>query len=110
MTVGKGKVGGVECQGMESSKHQDPNSREAPIPKHQMAVYDSWYLLTLRAPLSLDTRHTSRLICVAMNRSHLLRRQAFFWGLTLGIWALVVLAFTGQLMLARSLTWTQAAK
>ena len=45
-----------------------------------------------------------------MNRSDLMRRQVFFWGLTLGIWALVVLAFTGQLMLARPVTWTQAVK
>src|SRR5437773_9586666 len=45
-----------------------------------------------------------------MNRSDIIRRQVFFWGLTLGIWALVVLAFTGQLMLARSWSWTQAIK
>src|SRR5207302_1200990 len=68
------------------------------------------WCLELLLALSLDTQHSTPLICAAMNRSDLMRRQAFFWGLTLGIWALVVLAFTGQLMLARSWTWTQAAK
>src|SRR5438105_2154549 len=45
-----------------------------------------------------------------MNLSGAIRRQLFFWGLIVGMWALVVLAFTGQLMLARPWGWTQAIK
>src|SRR2546423_1831410 len=48
--------------------------------------------------------------CGAMNRSDFLRRQLVFWGVSLGLWGLVVLAFTGQLMLARPWGWTQAMK
>jgi signal transduction histidine kinase len=45
-----------------------------------------------------------------MNLSSALRRQLVFWGFTLALWGLVVLAFAGQLMVARSLEATQALK
>jgi two-component sensor histidine kinase len=45
-----------------------------------------------------------------MNLSGAMRRQLFFWGLILGLWCLVVLAFAGQLMVARSLDSSQALK
>jgi hypothetical protein len=45
-----------------------------------------------------------------MNHSGPMRRQFVFWGLIVGIWALVVVAFTGQLMLARPWGVTQALK
>lgn len=38
------------------------------------------------------------------------RRQLILWTLALGLWVLLVLAFAGQLVFARSVGWTQAVK
>src|SRR5882762_9972209 len=42
-----------------------------------------------------------------MNRSAI-RRQLFLWALVLGLWALLVLAFAGQLIFATNLPWEEA--
>jgi len=43
-----------------------------------------------------------------MSRSALIRQQLLLWGLILGIWALLVLAFAGQLVFTSSLSSTRA--
>jgi signal transduction histidine kinase len=43
-----------------------------------------------------------------MNTSGTLRQQLILWGLILGLWALLVLAFAGQLLFTTSLSGTQA--
>ncbi|PWU16825.1 MAG: hypothetical protein C5B50_12435 [Verrucomicrobia bacterium] len=43
-----------------------------------------------------------------MNRPGLIRQQLLLWGLILGIWALLVLAFAGQLVFTSSLSSTRA--
>src|SRR5436190_19293108 len=67
--------------------------------------------LRLRREEILCLFFASRLNRLApMKLSGATRRQLFFWGLIVGVWCLVVLAFTGQLMLARPWTATQALK
>ena len=43
-----------------------------------------------------------------MNRPDAIRRQFVLWGLCLGLWWLVVLAFAGQLVAIGPLDWTEA--
>jgi two-component sensor histidine kinase len=40
----------------------------------------------------------------------MLRRQLVWWALALGLWSLLVLAFAGQVVVARSVDWVDAAK
>ncbi|HWX19215.1 MAG TPA: histidine kinase [Candidatus Binatia bacterium] len=43
-----------------------------------------------------------------MNRSSAIRQQLVLWGLVLGLWCLLMLAFTGQLVFTGGLAWKQA--
>ncbi len=45
-----------------------------------------------------------------MNRSGVIRQQLFFWGIVLGLWALLVLAFSGQLVFSAGLEWVEALR
>ena len=43
-----------------------------------------------------------------MIRAGFVRQQCLFWGLILGLWFLLVLAFAGQLMLTSNVAWQEA--
>jgi len=45
-----------------------------------------------------------------MNRSHAVRQQLAVWGLILGLWFLLVAAFSGALVFWRSIAWTEAMR
>jgi len=45
-----------------------------------------------------------------MNLPNSVRQRLVFWLLVLGLWALLVLAFTGQLVFSRGVPWTQALR
>jgi hypothetical protein len=45
-----------------------------------------------------------------MNRSSTIREQVGVWGLILGLWALLVFAFAGQLVFTNSLEWIPALR
>lgn len=45
-----------------------------------------------------------------MNRALVIRQQLLLWGLVLGLWALLVLAFAGHLVFANQLPWGEALR
>lgn len=46
----------------------------------------------------------------AMNQSNTIRPQFVVWGLILGLWCLLVLAFAGQLVFTNSVPWLEALR
>jgi two-component sensor histidine kinase len=45
-----------------------------------------------------------------MNRSAAIRQQLFLWALVLGLWALLVIAFAGQLVFTANFPWPEALR